>query len=274
MADPLTWTEIQTALKAATLFTGAVNGTPGPDSWKAVDACLTREILAARIAPGWEGWPDARRQIAVEQVILRDAGNEVGTIDGLVGPQTRFARDAYRHKQATGQPLILPERSVSPAAASGPSTWPRQADCEAFYGKVGENQVVLTLPYAMKLAWDPNAVVRRFTCHAKVHDAFLRVFQNTLAQYGTAKIHDLRLDLFGGCLNVRKMRGGTDWSMHSWGIAVDLDPDHNQLNMNHTVAGFARSDYDPFWKIVEAEGLLSLGRARDFDWMHFQAARL
>ena len=32
--------------------------------------------------------------------------------------------------------------------------------------------------------------------------------------------------------------------------------------------------YEPFWRIVEGEGLLSLGRTRNFDWMHFQAARL
>ena len=31
---------------------------------------------------------------------------------------------------------------------------------------------------------------------------------------------------------------------------------------------------EEFWEIVESEGWTSLGRARDFDWMHFQAPRL
>lgn len=44
--------------------------------------------------------------------------------------------------------------------------------------------------------------------------------------------------------------------------------------MNHREASFARPEYEPFWAIVEEEGLVSLGRTRDFDWMHFQAARL
>jgi hypothetical protein len=107
-----------------------------------------------------------------------------------------------------------------------------------------------------------------------VHDAFLRVFRNILAEYGEARIAELRLNLFGGCFNVRKMKGGNAMSMHSWGIAIDLDPERNALRMNRTQATFARPEYEPFWRIVEAEGLVSLGRVREFDWMHFQAARL
>jgi len=85
------------------------------------------------------------------------------------------------------------------------------------------------------------------------------------------KIKELRLDLFGGCLNVRKMRGGSSWSMHSWGIAVDLDPDKNQLTWGKDRASFAKSEYDPFWKIVADEGWTSLGKAENRDWMHFEA---
>jgi len=278
MANPLTWTEIQTALKAAGLYAGDIDGVAGDGTWKAVHACLMREIQASRIASGWEGWSDRRLRVAVEQVILRDAGTDPGRIDGLAGPATEFARDAYRHQAATGQPLILPQREP-PATPPAPATaaaanWPRQADCERFYGPVGQNQVMLVLPYEMRLAWETSTRIRRFQCHQKVHDAFLNVFTRTLATYGETRIRDLRLDLFGGCLNVRKMRGGTEWSMHSWGIAVDIDPDRNRLEMNHTVASMAGPEYADFWNIVEGEGLLSLGRARDFDWMHFQAARL
>ena len=133
---------------------------------------------------------------------------------------------------------------------------------------------MLRLPFQMRLAWDPSVRIGRFSCHEKVHDAFLKVFQDTLSHYGEARIEELRLDLFGGCLNVRKMRGGTQMSMHSWGIAIDLDPERNALRMTRQEATFARPEYAPFWKIVEGQGLVSLGRIRDFDWMHFQAARL
>ena len=87
-------------------------------------------------------------------------------------------------------------------------------------------------------------------------------------------IKELRLNRFGGCLNVRKMRGGSAWSIHSWGAAIDIDPDRNQLKWGKDKAFLARSEYEPFWKIVEAEGWTSLLRARNFDAMHIQAANL
>jgi hypothetical protein len=100
-----------------------------------------------------------------------------------------------------------------------------------------------------------------------------KIFESTLSTYGV-DIETLGLNLFGGCLNVRKMRGGSSWSIHSWGAAIDLDPDNNQLRWDNNKATFAKSDYDPFWEIVEKEGWTSLGRRKNYDWMHFQAARL
>jgi hypothetical protein len=62
--------------------------------------------------------------------------------------------------------------------------------------------------------------------------------------------------------------------MHSWGIAFDFDPDHNQLKWDHTRASFARPEYKKWLDLWEEEGAVSLGRARDYDWMHIQFARL
>lgn len=152
--------------------------------------------------------------------------------------------------------------------------WPTQSDVPAFFGPPAEQQVMLNTPYPLRLAWDVGVVVNRFQCHRLVHDAFHAVFEETLREYGLPKIQELGLDLFGGCFNHRPMRGGTQLSMHSWGIAIDLDPSNNQLNWNRSRARFAQEEYEPFWLIVESQGLISLGRERDFDWMHFQAARL
>jgi len=35
-----------------------------------------------------------------------------------------------------------------------------------------------------------------------------------------------------------------------------------------------QKDCEAFWKAWEEEGWLSLGRSRNFDWMHVQACRL
>jgi len=83
----------------------------------------------------------------------------------------------------------------------------------------------------------------------------------------------LKLDLWGGCLNVRRMRGGRKYSTHSWGIAVDYDPLHNRLKWGRDKALFARPEYNKWWEFWEKEGWVSLGRTRNFDWMHIQAAK-
>ena len=154
--------------------------------------------------------------------------------------------------------------------------WPKQnyASMVEFYGPVGENQTQIVLPYSLRLAWDTKAVVKKITCNKKVAESLYTIFEKTLKMYGEKEIRKLRLDLFGGCLNVRKMRGGTNWSIHSWGAAIDLDPDNNQLKWTSAKATLARPEYKPFWKIVQTEGWTSLGVSRNFDWMHFQAANL
>ena len=155
------------------------------------------------------------------------------------------------------------------------NNWPSQdyKSMVKFYGNVGENQTSIVLPYTMKLDWDLKTSIKKMTCHEKVAPSLIRIFTKIKDTYGD-DISKLHLDLFGGCLNVRKKRGGSTWSIHSWGAAVDLSPDRNQLKWGKDKAEFAKPVYDKFWKIVEDEGWTSLGRKCNFDWMHFQSANL
>jgi hypothetical protein len=102
---------------------------------------------------------------------------------------------------------------------------------------------------------------------------FQTIFDQTLSHYGEASWRKLRLDVFGGCYNLRKMRGGSAWSDHAFGAAVDLDPERNSLHATKASASFAKPEYVPFWNIVEANGGVSLGREKDYDWMHFGFVR-
>ncbi len=142
------------------------------------------------------------------------------------------------------------------------------------YGKpnvTGDGYLVtILLPYPMRLAWDTESVVSKMRCHKLVAGRFLAVFNEILRVYGYAKIKELGIDLFGGCFNFRKMRGGNDWSMHSWAIAIDLDPARNQLKETSKTARFARPEYKAMIDIFYKHGFISLGREKNYDWMHFE----
>ena len=56
--------------------------------------------------------------------------------------------------------------------------------------------------------------------------------------------------------------------------ALDIDPDHNELRWGKDRAKMAHPDYNDYWKFVEQEGGVSLGRERNMDYQHWQLARL
>ena len=142
------------------------------------------------------------------------------------------------------------------------------------YGKPTETGnpylVTINLPYPMKLAWDLNTKITKIRCHKLVAENFKNVFDELLRVYGLSKIQELGIDIYGGCFNFRKMRGGSDWSRHSWGVAIDLDPERNQLKETKKTARFARPEYKPMIDAFYKYGFESLGVEKDYDWMHFQ----
>jgi hypothetical protein len=143
----------------------------------------------------------------------------------------------------------------------------------AKYGNPNEEGTYLVsidLPYPMKLSWEKQTIVNKMRCHNLVAKNFIKVFTELLAHYGIAEIQRLGIDLYGGCFNYRKMRGGNDWSRHSWGVAIDLDPDRNLLHETKSTARFARPEYKPMIDIFYKNGFKSLGVEKNYDFMHFE----
>ena len=220
---------------------------------------------------------------------LKELGLYEGVVDGWDGKHTRAAIKAFqrihglmvdgiagRLTMAEMFPEPIPERDQDIQTPHGSQNWPRQKDVEKFYGKPGSNQTIIDLPegFKMRLAWDTRKVIKSFSIHEKVHDSALRCFERIADAYDEDMRREIGIDLFGGCLNVRKMRGGNAWSMHSWGIAIDLNPVQNQLRWGKDKARFALPDCNKLHQIFEDEGVVNLGRAVDRDWMHWQWARL
>lgn len=158
-------------------------------------------------------------------------------------------------------------------AALPVNRWPRDTDAEmqAFYGEPGLGRKSIVPPYA--LLYEGRAL-QTITVHERIAEAVLSVLRAVLAHYGPGEIKRLGLDRFDGCYNVRRKRGGSSWSTHAYGAALDFDAERNPLHWDHTKAVFAGPEYEAWWRAWEGVGAVSLGRAKDFDWMHVQFARL
>ena len=144
----------------------------------------------------------------------------------------------------------------------------------SFYGKVGTNQVNCQVPFPLVIPWEKKTKLTQYQCHKLVKEPMERIWQRTLDYYGMQKIQELGINLFAGCLNVRPIRGGSTWSMHSWGIAVDIDPDRNALHTSWKDSQMSKPEYKKFVEFWYDEGFINLGKEANFDSMHFQAARL
>lgn len=171
-------------------------------------------------------------------------------------------------------------RRLTPAEAR----WPLQKDCNAFYGNPdpvgrgtpsrlweGEHLVRIEPPFPMVLAWDKTQPLHSMKVHRLIAPALSRVFLAMLQTYGL-RLEKMGMHLWDGTYAFRTMRGSSKLSMHSYGIAIDLDGEHNPFGRRWTGAppmmniGIVR--------LFEDEGFVWGGRWRRPDAMHFQAARV
>jgi hypothetical protein len=256
---------LQILLKEQGWYSGKIDGELGP---------LTLAGIS-KIPEVDTSWSNAKKVMGAIQAFAVRNNIPCQPIDGLWGPISEEAFNQLRK-------LKIPDANIPPVWRpeeiddANPNNWPKQytPEFDAFYGSQGSNLVSVQLPYEHRFSWELDKRIRSFKCHAKVADSISNVLTKVLAHYGQAEIRRLRLDVWGGCFNIRPIRGGTQPSMHSWGIAIDYDPNRNKLRWGAEKAVFAREEYKPWWEFWEEEGWISLGRSRNFDWMHVQAARI
>lgn len=146
----------------------------------------------------------------------------------------------------------------------------------AKYGKPNQTGTpyltTISIPFPMRLAWDLKTKVKTIRCHKLIAPKLLAVLNDILKHYGLAKVQELGIDLYGGCFNFRQMRGGSDYSRHSWGIAIDLDPARNTLKTPFAKAQFSKPEYKALHSIFEKHGFINLGKTKNYDAMHWEIA--
>lgn len=226
-------------------------------------------------------WTTKQKMVAIVQWVALSKNIEAGRVDGLFGTMTSYALEKllYEEKNRLVQPTWRDEdkeqqTNLSIGRNLNPHSFPKYRDIEFYYGKAGKGKHTVEIPYEMRLAWDTDFTVKKITCHKNVSFSLTGILEDIRDFYGLAAIKELGLDLYGGAYNYRKMRGGKRLSTHAWGVAIDLDPARNRLRWNHTKAQFAKPEYSFLLDAFAAEGWVSLGEAKNYDWMHFQAVRI
>lgn len=204
-----------------------------------------------------------------EDELIRSIQKRVGvTVDGKVGPKTLAAISAKLG-------IATPAPST-PSTGGGSKVWPTQAEVrsgKSIFGKVGcEGDLVLITP-AYPIYYDGKEL-KTLRVHKLIAEDVKQILEEVKAAYGLDAIHKLRLDQYAGSYNFRKITSGKSYSMHAWGIAMDWDANNNTYSMHKPKASLSKPECEKWWEIWEAHGAVSLGRARDYDWMHVQFARL
>jgi hypothetical protein len=107
-----------------------------------------------------------------------------------------------------------------------------------------------------------GVIPKRIYCNRDMIEPLSKAFHN-LIQTGYVK----ELKTWDGCFNIRKKRGLASMSLHSWGIAIDVNAFENGLNQTPKLSpGFVKCftdagfDWGGLWKRK--------------DPMHFQLAKI
>lgn len=174
--------------------------------------------------------------------------------DGFWGPKSIAACQAHL-------------RSLMP----DPNPWPRsdQASLRAFYGAPGDesNLVPITFPYPM---FYEGRVVTKTRVNKKCADSLFAVLKEIGSSLGAKRDVMEEAEDYGGVFNFRLKRGGTTYSLHAFGAAIDLDADDNTFRDSWPMKADMPLE---IMEVFARQGWLSAGAFWGYDAMHFQATR-
>lgn len=174
--------------------------------------------------------------------------------DGFWGPKSQAASRRYLKS-------LMPTLNPWPASD--------QNSIRAFYGAPGDESNLVSFEFPFPMFYEGKRVAKS-RCHHKVKDSLLRILAAIGRSYGTRRDIMEEAEDYAGIFNFRPKRGSSSLSLHSWGIAIDLDADDNTFR-----------DTWPFQadmplEIIECfarEGWTSAAAFWGYDAMHFQATR-
>jgi hypothetical protein len=141
-----------------------------------------------------------------------------------------------------------------------------------FLKRYGEPEPTLQWESKHLVLWDvPDDINRelpvipnKIYCNKDLVKPLEAVFRDLIKAYKAGELKPLdSLMTWDGCYNIRKKRGLSSLSVHSYGMAVDVNAFRNGLGKTPTFS-------DAFAKIWEKHGFIWGGRWSRLDGMHFE----
>jgi hypothetical protein len=134
------------------------------------------------------------------------------------------------------------------------------AQCLKKYGDPTKesNMILWDIPTELEI----GVIPKRLYCNKDLIAPLTQAFKNLIA---TGNVNKLKT--WDGCFNIRKKRGLVSMSLHSWGIAIDLNAAWNGLGQVPTLT-------PSFVKCFTDAGFDWGGTWTRKDGMHFQLAKI
>ena len=107
-----------------------------------------------------------------------------------------------------------------------------------------------------------GAIPKRIYCNRDLVMPLGNAFKNVISRGLVAEIRT-----WDGCFNIRRKRGATNSSLHSWGIAIDINAAWNQFGKAPTMS-------KELVKCFTDAGFYWGGEWKKPDGMHFQLATI
>lgn len=121
-----------------------------------------------------------------------------------------------------------------------------------------KNMVLWDVPSELEI----GVIPKKLYCNKDIVGPLSKAFA---ALIKSGKVAELKT--FDGCFNIRKQRGASSTSLHSWGIAIDVNAAWNGLNKTPLLS-------PAFVKCFTDNGFDWGGTWQRKDGMHFQISKI
>jgi hypothetical protein len=135
-------------------------------------------------------------------------------------------------------------------------------DCFAKYGDPSANERRFMIVWDVPTALEHGAIPKRIYCNKDLIPLLEKAFKNV-----NDRGISIQIKTWDGCFNIRRKRGAASMSLHSWGLAIDINAAWNGFGKKPTMS-------PELVKCFTDAGFNWGGNWKRQDGMHMEIAKL